>query len=116
MDLNGWPLNIHFMRPTSVSLRVKLEFLKSWNTAFHLAPNLLKSTTIKHMVQFHHIHSVRTIHGGKRTVLLPTEELALSVLKSPLKIIPFPILLHFFPLVIPRLVSVQEPQKTFLTK
>lgn len=50
--------------------------------------------------------------------MLTTEGLALSVLKSPLKIIPspFPILLHFFPLVTPRLVSAQEPQKNFLTK
>lgn len=74
----------------------------------HLALNLLKSTTTKHMVWFHHTHSVTTIHFRKWTVLLPTEELTPSVLKTPLKIMPFPlpILLHFCPLVIQRLVSV----------
>ena len=88
----------------------------------HLAPNL-NQTSINHIVQFLHTHSVVTIlatylHRGKRTILLTTEGLALSVLKSPVKIIPspFPVLLHFFPLVIPRLVSVQEPQKSFLIK
>ena len=120
MDLNGQPTNIHLTRPSAVSLSVRLKFFKSGNT-YH--QTYLNQTTIKHNVQFLHTHSVVTIlatslHQGKWTIFLTTEGLALSVLKSPLKIIPslFPVLSHFFPLVIPRLVSVHEPQKSLLTK